>query len=325
MSRVLRRACLTALAVLVGVLGLVDGAAAKRCGDDVDGVDVPCACGDVVVASTVLRDDPVTAAVCPHDGLLIRAEDERVSLVLDLAGHTLRGRRAGAGLRVLNGGPGGALIVSDAGPAMVADFDDGVVGRGGDAIALLQDLAVRNSRRDGVRITGRNFAVRRVSVAGAERDGFALGGSGFEISDTRAEDCGRFGYFVMGDSAIVGGEGNGNVADRSGTAGFSLMGAGHTLAECRARGGRKDGVVLQAARLDVRGCEARDNAGDGISGTGSGLHLAGNVALDNGGDGVLVRGPRLVDGGGNRGAGNRGDGRERAAVQCAIGGAPCAL
>jgi hypothetical protein len=310
MCRVLRRACL----------------AAKRCGDDVDGVDVPCACGDVVVASTVLRDDPVTATVCPHDGLLIRAEDERVSLVLDLAGHTLRGRRAGAGLRVLSGGHGGALIVSSGGdPAAVADFDDGVVGRGGDAIALLQDLAVRNSRRDGVRITGRNFAVRRVSVAGAERDGFALGGSGFEISDTRAEDCERFGYFVMGDSAIIGGEGNGNVADRSGTAGFSLMGAGHTLAECRARGGRKDGVVLQAARLDVRGCEARDNAGDGISGTGSGLHLAGNVALDNGGDGVLVRGPRLVDGGGNRGAGNRGDGRERAAVQCAIGGAPCAL
>ena len=49
------------------------------------------------------------------------------------------------------------------------------------------------------------------------------------------------------------------------------------------------------------------------------------MALDNGGDGVVVRGPRMIDGGGNRGAGNRGAGRERAAVQCAIGGAPCLL
>ena len=325
MPQVLRPARVVALALLALAVGLVDRAAAKRCGDDVDGVDVPCACGDEVVASTVLTDDPVTATLCPHDGLLIRAEDERVSLLLDLGGHTLRGRHGGVGLRVVAGGPGGARIVSRAGVATLEDFDDGVVGRGRDAVALVQDLVVRGSRRDGVRVTGRDFVVRRVTVAGAHRDGFALGGTGFEISDTRAEDCGRFGYLVMGDSGIIGGQGAGNVADRSGMAGFSLMGSGHTLAECRARGGRKDGVVLQAARLDVRGCESRDNAGDGISGTGNGLHLEGNVALDNGGDGVVVRGPRMIDGGGNRGAGNRGAGRERAAVQCAIGGAPCLL
>lgn len=320
-----RRARAATLAVLLAALGLAGPAAAKRCGDDVDGLDVACACGDAVVASTVLTDDPVTTTVCPHDGLLIRAERAGESLLLDLGGHTLRGRHAGVGVRVLTGGPGGARIVSRAGVATLQDFDDGVVGRGRDAVALLEDLTVRGSRRDGVRITGRGFVVRRVTVAGARRDGFALGGSAFEISDTRAEDCGRFGYLVMGDSGIIGGIGNGNVADRSGTAGFSLMGVGHTLADCRARGGRKDGVVLQAAQLDVRACEARDNAGDGISGTGNGLHLAGNVALDNGGDGVLVRGPRMLDGGGNRGAGNRGDGRERPAVQCAIGGAACAL
>lgn len=311
-------------ALLLGPM-LVERAAAKRCGDDVDGVDVPCACGDMVVASTVLDGDPVTTAICPHDGLLIRAESDRDPLLLDLRGHTLRGRHAGVGLRVLAGGPGGARIVSRSGAATLADFDDGVVGRGGDAVALLQDVVVRGSRRDGVRVTGRAFVVRRVAVAGARRDGFALGGAGFEISATRAEDCGRFGYLVMGTGGVVGGPGSGNVAERSGTAGFSVMGSGHTLADCRASGGRKDGVVLQATQLDVRGCESRDNAGTGIAGMGNALHLQDNAAIDNGGDGLRVRGQRMIDGGGNRGAGNRGDGRERDAVQCAIAGVPCAL
>jgi hypothetical protein len=315
-------AALLALAVL---LTGASPAAAKRCGDDVDGADIPCACGDELVASTVLGDDPVVAATCAADGLLIRVRGDAASLELDLAGHTLRGSGQGVGLRVLSGGPGGASIVSRGAPAALEGFDDGIVARGRDGIALIQDVAVRASRRDAVRVTGRNFVIRRVTVAGAKRDGFALGGTGFEISETRAEDCGRFGYFVMGDSGVIGGTGAGNVADRSGMAGFNLMGIGHTLADCAARGGRKDGVVLQAAQLDVRGCEARDNGGDGITGTASRVHLADNRAVDNGGDGVALRGPGMVDGGGNRGAGNRGDGRQREAVQCAIGGAPCVL
>jgi hypothetical protein len=318
------RALATAL-VLTAVVALAGPAVAKRCGDDVDGADVPCACGDEVVSSTVLGDDPVVRTVCPYDGLLIRTRDEATSIVLDLAGHTLRGRGRGVGLRVLGGGPGGATIISSGAPAALEGFDDGIVARGRDGIAVVQDLAIRGSRRDGMRVTGRDFVVRRVHVAGARRDGFALGGSGFEISDTHAEDCGRFGYFVMGDSGVVGGPGAGNRADRSGMAGFNVMGIGHTLADCTAQGGRKDGVVVQAAQVDVRGCAARDNSGDGITGTGSHLHLADNQAVDNGGDGVAVRGHALIDGGGNRGAGNRGDGRGRAAVQCAIGGAPCAL
>lgn len=313
------------VSALIVLAGLAGAAAAKRCGDDVGGVDVPCACGDEVVSSTVLGDDPVVRSTCRFDGLLLRATDDRTSLVLDLAGHTLRGKGRGIGLRVVNGGPGGASIISRGAPGTLDGFDDGIVARGRDGIALIQDVAIRGSQRDGMRVTGRDFVVRRVSIAGARRDGFALAGSGFEISETHAEDCGRFGYFVMGDSGVIGGPGSGNVADRSGSAGFSLMGIGHTLADCAARGGRKDGIVLQASRLDVRGCQARDNDGDGITGSGSQLHLAGNQAVDNGGDGVAVRGPGLIDGGGNRGAGNRGEGRERDAVQCAIGGAACAL
>ena len=310
---------------LAVALGSAVAASAKRCGDDVDGVDVPCACGDEVVASTVLRDDPITTATCPYDGLLIRAADPGASLELDLAGHTLRGKGRGIGLRIIDGGPGGASIVSRGGTGSLEGFDDGIVARGRDGIALVQDLTIRGSKRDGLRVTGRDFVVRRTVVEGSRRDGFALGGTGFEITDTRAADCGRFGYLVMGDSGVIGGSGSGNTADRSGMAGFNLMGLGHTLADCAARGGRKDGVMLQASQLDVRGCQAIDNAGDGITGMGGRLHLADNQAVDNGGDGLLLRGPGLIDGGGNRGAGNRGASRERPVQQCTIGPAPCAL
>ena len=66
-------------------------AAAKLCGDDVNGQDIPCACGDILASSVVLGDDPVTTEVCPRDGLLVRAQDERSAIRLDLHGHTLRG------------------------------------------------------------------------------------------------------------------------------------------------------------------------------------------------------------------------------------------
>jgi hypothetical protein len=310
--------------VVLGLL-LAGPAAAKFCGDDVGGRDVPCACGDVLVSDLTLADDPVTRQTCPHDGLVVRAAEAGSSIEIDLAGRTLRGAGAGVGLRVLTGGPGGARIVSRGGAATLEGFDDGITGRGPDAVALVEDLVLRGSRRDGLRVTGQQYVLRRITVEGAGRDGFALGGASFEVTDTRALDCRRYGYFVMGDSGVIGGEGAGNVAERSGTAGFSFMGAGHRLAACRASGGRKDGVALHAIDMEVRGCEARDNGGDGIAGVGGHVRLQDNAALDNGGDGVSLRGPGLIDAGGNRGSGNRGTRRERGVVQCAINGVACTL
>lgn len=315
-------------------LGLVCGALlalaapvpAALCGDAVDGVDVPCACGDVVVSSTVLSAaDPVTQTRCAHDGLIIKAADGIGGLRLDLQGHTLRGSGAGVGLRVLSGGPGGTRIVSTGGVATLDGFDDGVVARGPDTLALLEDVTVRDSRRDGVRLTGSEFVVRRVTAERSGRDGFALAGRGFEVSATFARDSGRYGYFVMGDSGLIGGAGDGNVAERSGTAGFNLMGAGHTLADCVASAGMKDGVVLHATQLEIRDCVAAGNGADGIVGNGSRMRLAGNLARDNGGAGLAVRGGALTDAGGNRGTNNGTGAGEREAVQCEIGGTPCVL
>src|SRR5215510_4009825 len=222
------------LAILLG-----RPAAAKLCGDDVDGQDVPCACGDVLVSSVTLGDDPVvTGAACTQDGLLVRAPEARRPLIIDLHGTTLRGSGAGVGLRIIAGGPGGARVQSSSGVATIAGFEDGIVARGTDTVALIEDVVVRDSTRDGVRVSGPDFTVRRVEVHTAARDGFALGGRGFWIADTRAADCGRFGYSVMGASGQIGQPGAGNLAERSGFAGFSVMGSGHTLADCTAVYGR---------------------------------------------------------------------------------------
>ncbi|MGH7788011.1 MAG: right-handed parallel beta-helix repeat-containing protein [Candidatus Binatia bacterium] len=317
------------MGVLAGLgLGLAaagNPAAAKLCGDSVDGQDVPCACGDVLVSNLQLTDDPVASEVCAEDGLIVRAPDARRGLVIDLRGATLRGsgRSGGSGIRVIAGGPGGARIVSSGGVATISGYDDGITARGSDTVALIEDLVVADSARDAVRITGRDFEIRRVEARRARRDGFGLGGSGFLITDTRAADCGRFGYFVMGDTGTIGRSGAGNLAERSGNSGFNIMGAGHTLAECAAREGRKDGVFLQAIGLDVRSCRAEANQGTGIAGMGSTWRLADNVALDNAGDGIAVRGTGLTDEGGNRGEKNRG-GERPTAVQCAINGTACA-
>jgi hypothetical protein len=317
----------------LGVLGLVfagslmaASVSAKLCGDDVEGADVPCACGDIVVSSVALDADPVVhGPPCAHDGLVVRAPESRRAVIVDLRGATLRGSGAGAGIRIVAGGPGGGRVISSGAPGTIAGFGDGIVARGSDTVALIEDVVVIDNRRDGLRISGPDFEIRRVDVRGAHRDGFALGGRGFRIAQTRAADCGRFGYSVMGHAGQIGRAGAGNVAERSGEAGFNIMGGGHALADCTAAFGRKSGVHLQALDLEVRGCRATDNGGDGIEGVGSQWRIAGNEAMRNAGDGIAVRGVGLLDEGGNRGADNRGAAGTREVVQCAISGTPCTL
>lgn len=305
---------------------LATPAAAKLCGDDLDGVDVPCACGDVVASDLLLGDDPVAQGQpCAQDGLVVRAPDARRGLIIDLRGATLRGSGRGAGIRVVAGGRGGARVISSGGNALVSGFGDGVVARGADSLALIEDIVVSGSRRDGLRVTADDFEINRVEVHGAKRDGFGLGGRGFRIAETRAADSGRYGYFVMGQGGEIGRVGAGNTAERSGDAGFNIMGGGHVIAECTAAFGGKAGVHLQVLDLDLRGCRATDNGGDGIEGVGNHWRIGGNQALRNLGDGIAVRGVDLLDEGGNSGIDNGAAASTREPVQCAISGAPCAL
>ena len=311
----------------LAVLALLAGAGrgeARLCGDDVGGQDVPCACGDVVVSDVVLGStDPVTQGRCPTDGLIVRAPGAAHGITVDLAAQTLRGAGQGAGLLLLDGGPGGARVISTGGAATLDGFQDGVLAHGDSAVALIADVVVVGSRRDGVRVEGPGFEIRDTVVRGAGRDGFGLDGKGYRVSGTRAEGSRRHGYAVAGSDGTVGAAGAGAVATGSGVTGFNVMGMGHALLGCEASGGTKDGIKLWGMHFQIRGCTASHNGGSGLTGMGMDWHLWGNQADDNGDDGVDAYGYWLIDEGGNRGSGNRGLAQRRPAVQCEIADQPC--
>lgn len=314
-------------AVLPSVIGMVlmigAPAGAKFCGDNVDGVDVACACGDVVVSSVVLDGDPVAAGQCDGDGLVVRTTHPETQVTVDLNGKTLHGGKRGTAIWVVDGGEGGARIVSGSGRASIVGFRDGVVGRGPRGVSLVENVELRDCERDGVRLNGVDYEVRSLAVSGVGRDGISLDGRGYRCNGTRATRSGRFGYFIDGSNAIIGTPQAGNSAEDGGNDGFHLMGSSLRLNLCTATGNRKDGITLRGSGHEITGCTARGNGQDGVSGDGGGLSFYGNAADDNARNGLAVTGVRLVDGGGNHGTGNRGNGLQRPAIQCEIGGTPC--
>ena len=310
---------LSAILMFVMVAADRPALAASLCGDDVDGVDVPCACGDIVVSDVVLGDDdPVTGETCTGDGLILRAASLHV-ITVDLAGRTLRGSGSGHGLVVIYGGDRGARVISSAGRATIAGFDSGIVASGND-LQLLEGIDIRDVVRDGVRVRGPGLRVRDVVVSDAGRDGFAFSGRTFLSSGNRSLGSRRYGFMVMGHDGILEG---GNQASASGSSGFLISGGGHSITACKATGNGKGGIEVVASGITIEGCVAESNAGNGIGGHGGRWRLVGNVAESNGGHGINVRGPGLIDGGGNSGHGN-GYLLTKEAVQCSISGSPCA-
>lgn len=292
---------------------------AALCGDDVDGVDVPCACGDIVVSDVVLGDgDPVTQELCRGDGLILRAASLNV-ISIDLAGNRLRGDGAGHGIVVIYGGDRGARIVSSQGRATISGFDSGVVASGDD-LQLLERVDIRGVVRDGVRVRGPGVQVRDVTVIDAGRDGFAFSGRGFRSNGNHSLASKRHGFLIMGHDGVLDGS---NRATANGGAGFMITGGSHWLSGCTASSNGKNGIEIVASGLLIEDCVSESNAGSGIGGHGGRWHLAGNVADGNGGHGILARGPGMTDAGGNRGRGN-GYLITRGAVQCSIGGTACA-
>ena len=113
-------------------------ALAAECGDDVGGTRVACSCGDTVVSDTTLRpDDPVSRVRCDHDGLVVRAPRGAASIALDLAGLSIVGSGQGSGIRIIDGGEYGALIIGGVPgrPAEIAGFRNGVRATGSRPLA----------------------------------------------------------------------------------------------------------------------------------------------------------------------------------------------
>lgn len=303
-----------AFAMLVLLLG-AEMAVGKLCGDDVDGRDVPCACGDVVVSDLVLDDDPVAVTVCDGDGLLVRATStDRVSI--DLAGKTLRGRGEGHGILVVHGG-GGAHVTGGPQRAVIEGFDHGVVAAGGE-LGLLENVDIRNVVHDGVRLRG-DGTVRQCTVTRAGRDGFSFSGRFYRATGNRSRENGRHGFMLMGHGGTL----TDNEAQRCGGAGFLVTGAGHSIETCVAEACAKNGLELVTSGAVIRACVATGNGASGIEGHGSGWRLADNAATGNHEHGIKARGPDMIDDGGNSGSDNGAKAPDRF-EQCRVGDAPCA-
>ena len=298
-------------------------ASAKLCGDDVQGQDVPCDCGDIVVSDLVLGDDPVTQSPCPGDGLIVRATGATRGVTVDLHGKTIRGAGSGTGVWVLYGGPGGARVASSGGRASIETFRDGVVAHGIDSLAALDGVTVVQSVRDGVRVETTNYEVTNVEARDSGRDGIAASGNGFRLSASRAFGSGRSGFYVFGNDGMVGLPGAGLLAESGKGDGINVMGMGHRIVDSVANANQEDGLHIYGMRLDLRGCTATRNGDDGIDGMGMDWTVAGNTADDNDGNGLVVWGWQIVDEGGNLGSGNRGLNEGNRVTQCEISGWPC--
>jgi hypothetical protein len=310
------------LPLLVALVGAVP-VGAKLCGDDVDGVDVPCACGDVVASDVVLGDDPVVQAPCPSDGLVVRATGAKHGVTVDLNGKTIRGEGNGTGVWVLYGGPGGARVVSSGGRASIVAFRDGVVAHGIDSLAVLDGVNAVSSGRDGIRIEAQGYEITNAEARDSGRDGIATSGRSYRVSAAHAAGSGRWGFYPIGNDATLGAPGAGLVAEWSKEAGIQLMGMGHHVVDCVANGNGADGVHLYGMHLEVRGCSATHNAGNGIGGMGMDWAMSANSADDNDKNGIVVGGMHVTDQGGNRGSGNRGLNQRRPVSQCEISERPC--
>jgi hypothetical protein len=189
-------------------------AAARRCGDDVDGrgTRVACACGDVLVGSARLAaGDPLVQAPCPAGGLVVDIPAKGThAATLELDGQIVSGSGRGVGIEVIAGGPHGLAIV---GPGGVRGFDLGIVAREG---ALASITAVESSRNvhDGFRVGGRDYRLVDCRANENGRDGFVLQGEGYRADRCEAVGNGRDGFAVRGHPATVVAEDN--TADANG-------------------------------------------------------------------------------------------------------------
>jgi len=289
----------------VFALGSPAHAGPRRCGDDVDGRgrSVACDCGDILVGSRTLGDDPITTRACPGTGLVVDVPSSRTA-TLDLGGHELAGSGRGFGVQVVSGGAGGLSIV---GPGRIRSFDVGILAPTG-GLARLAGVTAADNRSDGVRVNGAGYAVSGCEAVGNGRDGFALGGTGYLAERNRALGNRRHGFRFSGRDGALGAA-DGNEASGNGRDGLRLRGRGHDLRGAVATANGRHGISAHLSGARIADAVANENRAGGVRAAGADLTVSGSGALDNRG-GIDVRGARARDGGGNR------------AADCRVGG-PC--
>lgn len=214
-------------------------ASGASCGDDVDRRRIACACGDVVVSSTRLREgDPVLQVPCPVDGLVVAAPPLAEEITLDLGGFVLRGSGTGTGIRIDSGGSDGALVTGGRGDerANIVGFGTGVAAQRSNALRRLERVTVRSSRHHGVLLRTRGTVLIDVESSDNGRDGLRLTGRGGRVVGALAMRNGETGIRIAASGVIVTG---------------------------RSEDNRNHGVVAEGTAIELRDVDARGNGGRG--------------------------------------------------------------
>ena len=285
------------LGLVISLLLAAPAGATRRCGDDVDGRRVPCACGDFLVSShTLTPADRVTHESCPGTGLVVAANGP---VTLDLDGRVLRGDGQGVGVLVLHG------TLDLRGPGAIEGFETGVLARGPAALRSALGIRSAHNRLDGFLIEADGYAIQGSTAEANGRDGFGLGGKAFAADGNRATGNHRYGFSVWGMGAHVGG-GFGNEASLNGMAGFYIRGMMHDVVDATVTGNGGEGLSASVMHALLSDVHAAGNARDGLRVMGMGIAIQRSTADDNGGYGIWVMGMNVDDRGGNRGAGNAG-------------------
>lgn len=187
---------------------------AAECGDDVGGARVACECGDIVVSDTRLQpQDPIVRLRCDHDGLSLRAPRGAASIGVDLAGLSIVGSGSGSGIRILDGGENGAVIIGGepGRPGEIAGFRNGVRATGSRPLAEIRDLGIKGSTSDGLILRGLETRLIRVASDDNARDGLRVGGHGHTLEGVEAARNAGYGLRMMARDA----EGEASAADNA--------------------------------------------------------------------------------------------------------------
>lgn len=252
-QRILPPALSAAFLLLLPTIGV-----SATCGDNIDGVRVPCACGDVVVSDTkLLPGDPVVRERCRFDGLVIAASRDRESIRLDLNGLSIVGSGYGVGLRVLAGGSDGAVIVggTSSSRAELAGFGTGVQANHAQAVSAIKSIVVSGNRYDGLSMRTAGAILSDVRAVKNGGNGIRLRGQGGQLRDVEAAANAITGIRLDANGVIVDG-----VASKNG----------------------RYGIVCHGNRNDIGSVVASENGLHGLVVRGGGNRIEGFTSIDNG-------------------------------------------
>ena len=234
------------LAVVVALLmttALSTTAEAGYCGDDIDGVRVSCACGDIVSSDTLLLPgDPIVSGRCYGHGLTVRADRVAESITLNLGGLAIVGSGRGVGVKIEYGGTDGAVVLGGHPPRLgeVVGFGYGVTATTPNALARLDRVTAKGNVHGGFMLRQAGAIVQEIAAMKNGGDGVRIFGTGGRFLGLRADENERRGITVNASGAVVNG-----TANLNGTHGVVVPAPNSRLVGVEAHANRVDGIVAQ--------------------------------------------------------------------------------